>query len=47
MNTLIDLWEELVARLEAAGKVVPNLALRLIMFWEFWESGMQKYINPA
>jgi len=39
----MDFWEGLVARLEAAGKVVPALFLRLIMFWEFWESGMQKY----
>ena len=42
LNNLLDLWEALVARLEAAGKVVPALALRAIMFWEFWESGVEK-----
>lgn len=35
-------WEETTARLQSAGEVFPALFLRLILFWEFWESG---YIN--
>jgi len=40
---LLGLWENLVARLRAGGEVVPRLAMRLVMGWEFWESGLEKY----
>ena len=35
-------WNLLVARLRGAGKTLPPLVLRLIMGWEFWESGLEK-----
>jgi putative oxidoreductase len=40
---LLDLYDDTTARLRAAGDYVWPLALRLIMFWEFWESGVTKY----
>lgn len=36
------LWQALTARLDAAGETLPPLILRLIMGWEFWESGTEK-----
>ena len=39
----INLWESLTARLRGIGQLVPPLILRLIMGWEFWESGFEKY----
>ena len=35
-------WNLSVARLEGAGETLPPLVLRLIMGWEFWESGLEK-----
>jgi putative oxidoreductase len=35
-------WNLLVARLRGAGETLPPLVLRLIMGWEFWESGLEK-----
>ena len=40
-----NLWSELISRLNAAGTFVPQLFLRLILFWEFWEAGKLKYNN--
>jgi putative oxidoreductase len=40
--SLINLYDETTARLRASGDFVWPLALRLIMFWEFWESGVTK-----
>lgn len=40
---LLNLYDATTARLRAAGDYVWPLALRLIMFWEFWESGITKY----
>ena len=39
----IDAWESLSARLRGIGQLLPPLILRLIMGWEFWESGVEKY----
>ncbi|HSX58800.1 MAG TPA: DoxX family protein [Tahibacter sp.] len=39
---LVTLWDALTARLQAAAEVVPPAVLRLIMGWEFWESGLEK-----
>ena len=39
----INVWESLTARLRGIGQLVPPLILRLIMGWEFWESGFEKY----
>lgn len=43
MQHLISLWESLTARLRGVGESLPPLVLRLIMGWEFWESGLEKY----
>ena len=40
---IVRYWDALVSRLEGAGNWLPNLFLRLILAWEFWESGMEKY----
>jgi putative oxidoreductase len=39
---ILDFYDGLTARLRAAGDFVWPLALRLIMFWEFWEAGITK-----
>lgn len=43
MSSLISLWESLTARLRGIGQLLPPLILRLIMGWEFWQSGVEKY----
>jgi putative oxidoreductase len=43
MMALLNLYDDTTARLKAVGDYVWPLALRLIMFWEFWESGVTKY----
>jgi len=40
---LLDFYDRSTARLRAAGEYTWPLILRLIMFWEFWESGTTKY----
>ena len=40
---MMEMYDNLVARLRTSGDWVWPLALRLIMFWEFWESGITKY----
>ena len=40
---MLDVYDNLTARLRAAGDYVWPLGLRLILFWEFWEAGMTKY----
>ncbi len=39
---VLNAWEGLAARLRAGGEVLPLLVLRLVMGWEFWESGLEK-----
>jgi putative oxidoreductase len=39
----ISVWESLTARLRGIGQLLPPLILRLIMGWEFWQSGVEKY----
>lgn len=39
---LVTAWDALTARLQAGADVVPPTVLRLIMGWEFWESGLEK-----
>ncbi|MDZ4728999.1 MAG: DoxX family protein [Xanthomonadales bacterium] len=39
---MLDFYDTLGARLRAAGDYVWPLALRLILAWEFWESGITK-----
>ena len=39
---MFDMYDNLTARLRASGDYLWPLVLRLIMFWEFWESGKEK-----
>jgi len=39
---MFELYDNLTARLRSGGNYLWPLALRLIMFWEFWESGTEK-----
>jgi putative oxidoreductase len=39
---MLDTYDDLTARLRAAGDYLWPLALRLILAWEFWESGITK-----
>lgn len=39
---MIELYDNITARLRTSGDWVWPLALRLILFWEFWESGITK-----
>lgn len=39
---LITLWEALVSRLQGMADVIPPAVLRLVMGWEFYESGLEK-----
>lgn len=43
MNRLFDLWHALVDRLEGLGQWLAPLGLRMILAWEFWEAGREKY----
>ena len=43
MNRLIDVWEALVSRLEGLGRWLAPLGLRLVLGWEFWEAGREKF----
>lgn len=40
---LMAMYDATTARLRAAGDFVWPLALRLILFWEFWEAGITKF----
>lgn len=35
-------WSWLTARLRGAGETIPRAVMRLVMGWEFWESGLEK-----
>jgi putative oxidoreductase len=39
---MFDAYDTITARLRASGDYLWPLVLRLIMFWEFWESGITK-----
>ena len=39
---MYDAYDNVTARLRASGDYLWPLALRLIMFWEFWEAGTMK-----
>jgi len=43
LSNAISVWESLTARLRGIGQLLPPLILRLIMGWEFWQSGVEKY----
>jgi putative oxidoreductase len=39
----IERWEALTERLHGVGEWLSPLGLRLLLAWEFWESGLEKY----
>jgi putative oxidoreductase len=39
---VLNAWEALVVRLRGAGEVIPRLVMRIVMGWEFVESGLEK-----
>jgi putative oxidoreductase len=41
-NAVLASWRALTARLAGANEAIPPLILRLIMGWEFFESGAEK-----
>jgi putative oxidoreductase len=43
MNKLIELWTSLVERLEGLGHWLAPLGLRIVLAWEFWEAGREKF----
>ena len=43
MDRLVDLWNALVSRLEGLGQWLAPLGLRLVLGWEFWEAGREKF----
>jgi len=40
---MTETYDTVTARLRTSGDWVWPLALRIILFWEFWESGITKY----
>lgn len=43
MDKLFQTWTNITSALDSAGDWVALLPLRLILAWEFWESGVVKY----
>jgi putative oxidoreductase len=43
MNRLIEPWTALAQRLEGLGQWLAPLGLRLVLAWEFWEAGREKF----
>lgn len=43
MQKIIDSYDKLVGLLDSAGKWLPQLGLRMLLAWEFWESGVMKF----
>jgi len=43
MNLIIDLVKNSFEKLSAAGGYLTMLPLRLLLAWEFWEAGLEKF----
>jgi putative oxidoreductase len=43
LATIVPLWNRLTALLDAGGAWLAPLGLRLLLAWEFWESGVEKF----
>jgi len=43
MNAIINLYAGLGALLNQAGNYIGLLSVRLLLAWEFWESGVEKF----
>lgn len=43
MNRSLQLWHELIVHLEAVGTFAPQLALRVLLAYEFGIAGLEKF----
>jgi len=43
MRQLTDLYDAITDRMEGVGRWLAPLGLRLILAWEFWEAGREKF----
>lgn len=43
MHAIVNLYAGLTTRLDRAGSCLGLLAIRLLLAWEFWEAGVQKF----
>jgi len=43
LREIIDLYSATTNRLQGVGEWLAPLGLRLLLAWEFWESGIEKY----
>lgn len=43
MTTLAERWTALTERLDGVGDWLAPLGLRLVLAWEFWEAGIEKF----
>ena len=43
MNTALELARQWLQGLNRIGEFLPQLGLRLLLAWEFWESGLMKF----
>jgi len=43
MNIIIKLVSDILSKLDGVGHYVSMLGLRLLLAWEFWESGVEKF----
>ena len=43
MNAVVTLIKFIFAQLNVVGAFLPQLGLRLLLAYEFWESGVEKY----
>lgn len=43
MDKLIEYWTAVTHRLDRVGQFLPQLGIRLLLAWEFWESGVMKF----
>jgi putative oxidoreductase len=43
MNAIVDIVARVFSKLDVLGAWLGMLPLRLLLAWEFWESGVEKY----
>jgi len=43
MNAIVNMYAGLTTRLDQAGSYLGLLGIRLLLAWEFWEAGVQKF----
>ncbi|OZA28142.1 MAG: hypothetical protein B7X93_07900 [Hydrogenophilales bacterium 17-61-9] len=43
MHAIVHFYAGLTTRLDQAGSYLGLLAIRLLLAWEFWEAGVQKF----